>query len=74
MQSDASLAWAEGYLTPPYWLHGFDPTNGCSVAQDRIHVAYGRNYIDSTSTSGTFYNGGGPETFAEEVRMEEVEE
>lgn len=73
IQSDASHAWAEVYLPHIGW-RGFDPTNGCSVAQDHIRVACGRNYIDSTPTSGTIYKGGGTETLTVEVRMEEVEE
>ncbi|MEO1028650.1 MAG: transglutaminase N-terminal domain-containing protein, partial [Pseudomonadota bacterium] len=73
IQSDASHAWAEVYLPNVGW-RGFDPTNGCAVAQDHVRVACGRNYIDSTPTSGTLYKGGGTETLRAEVRMELAEE
>ena len=71
IQSDASHAWAEVYLPYIGW-RGFDPTNGCMVAQDHIRVACGRNYIDATPTSGTIYKGGGTETLRVEVKMREV--
>lgn len=71
IQSDASHAWAEVYLPYVGW-RGFDPTNGCAVAQDHIRVACGRNYRDATPTSGTIYKGGGTETLSVEVRMHEL--
>lgn len=71
IQSDASHAWAEVYLPYVGW-RGFDPTNGCMVAQDHIRVACGRNYIDATPTSGTLYKGGGVETLSIDVKMREV--
>ncbi len=73
IQSDASHAWAEVYLPYVGW-RGFDPTNGCMVAQDHIRVACGRNYIDATPTSGTIYKGGGKETLRVEVKMREINE
>lgn len=73
IQSDASHAWAEVYLPYVGW-RGFDPTNGCRVAQDHIRVACGRNYIDATPTSGTIYKGGGAELLKVVVRMTEVTE
>jgi len=73
IQSDASHAWAEVYLPYVGW-RGFDPTNGCTVAQDHIRVACGRNYIDATPTSGTIYKGGGAETLKVVVKMKEVTE
>ena len=73
IQSDASHAWAEVYLPYVGW-RGFDPTNGCAVAQDHIRVACGRNYIDATPTSGTIYKGGGAETLTIDVKMREVSE
>ena len=51
---------------------GFDPTNGCSVSQDHIRVACGRNYLDATPTSGTIYKGGGTETLIVDVKMREL--
>lgn len=71
IQSDASHAWAEVYLPYVGW-RGFDPTNGCAVAQDHIRVACGRNYRDATPTSGTIYKGGGTETLTVEVKMHEL--
>lgn len=73
IQSDASHAWAEVYLPYVGW-RGFDPTNGCMVAQDHIRVACGRTYLDATPTSGTIYKGGETETMTIEVKMTEVTE
>ncbi len=73
IQSDASHAWAEVYLPYVGW-RGFDPTNGCAVAQDHIRVACGRNYRDATPTSGTIYKGGGTETLTIDVKMREITE
>ena len=73
IQSDASHAWAEVYLPYVGW-RGFDPTNGCPVAQDHIRVACGRNYLDATPTSGTIYKGGGTETLTVEVAMRELQD
>ncbi|WP_140986847.1 class II glutamine amidotransferase [Asticcacaulis tiandongensis] len=70
-QSDASHAWAEVYIPYVGW-RGFDPTNGCRVAQDHVRVACGRNYLDATPTSGTIYRGGGRETLKVEVKVNEV--
>lgn len=71
IQSDASHAWAEVYLPYVGW-RGFDPTNGCAVAQDHIRVACGRNYRDATPTSGTIYKGGGIETLTVDVKIREL--
>lgn len=71
IQSDASHAWAEVYLPYVGW-RGFDPTNGCSVSQDHVRVACGRNYMDATPTSGTIYRGGGKETLKVDVKMREI--
>jgi transglutaminase-like putative cysteine protease/predicted glutamine amidotransferase len=71
IQSDASHAWVEIYIPYVGW-RGFDPTNGCMVAQDHVRVACGRNYIDATPTSGTIYKGGGTETLSVEVKMVEI--
>jgi len=73
IQSDASHAWAEVYLPFVGW-RGFDPTNGCVVAQDHIRVACGRNYRDATPTSGTIFKGGGTETLTVDVKMRELHE
>jgi transglutaminase-like putative cysteine protease len=71
VQSDASHAWLEIYLPYVGW-RGFDPTNGCMVAQDHIRVACGRNYRDATPTSGTIFKGGGGETIRVDVKTREV--
>lgn len=71
IQSDASHAWVEIYLPYVGW-RGFDPTNGCLVAQDHIRVACGRNYQDATPTSGTIFKGGSLETLAVNVKINEV--
>lgn len=70
VQSDASHAWAEVYLPYMGW-RGFDPTNGCLVAQDHVRVACGRNYRDATPVSGTIFKGGGTETLKVEVQIRE---
>jgi transglutaminase-like putative cysteine protease/predicted glutamine amidotransferase len=71
IQSDASHAWLEIYIPYVGW-RGFDPTNGCMVAQDHVRVACGRNYIDATPTSGTIFKGGGTETLKVNVKMKEI--
>jgi len=71
LQSEASHAWAEVYLPYVGW-RGYDPTNGCTVAQDHVRVACGRNYRDATPTSGTIFKGGGAEKLSVTVRIEEV--
>jgi len=71
LQSDASHAWAEVYLPYLGW-RGFDPTNGCMVAQDHVRVACGRNYRDATPVSGTIFKGGGTEQLKVEVQIKEV--
>jgi transglutaminase-like putative cysteine protease/predicted glutamine amidotransferase len=71
IQSDASHAWVEIYLPYIGW-RGFDPTNGCTIGQEHIRVACGRNYMDATPTGGTIYRGGGRETLNVQVRMTEI--
>ena len=71
LQSDASHAWVEVYLPFLGW-RGFDPTNGCMVAQDHVRVACGRNYRDATPVSGTIFKGGGTEQLKVEVETKEV--
>ncbi len=71
IQSDASHAWAEVYLPYLGW-RGFDPTNGCIVAQDHVRIACGRNYRDATPVSGTIFKGGGNEELQVQVQIKEV--
>jgi transglutaminase-like putative cysteine protease len=72
VQSEASHAWVQVYLPEVGW-RGFDPTNGILTQTDHVRVAYGRNYVDATPTSGTIFLGGGGEKLEVEVRMEPVE-
>ncbi len=68
-QSEASHAWVEVYLPYVGW-RGIDPTNGCIAGQDHIRVACGRNYRDSTPTSGTIFKGNGEqETLTVDVEI-----
>ena len=71
IQSEASHAWVEVYLPYVGW-RGYDPTNGCLVAQDHIRVAAGRNYRDTAPTSGTIYQGGSNESLHVDVKLEQV--
>lgn len=67
-QGDASHAWVEVYLPYLGW-RGFDPTNGCTVGQDHIRVACGRNFRDAAPTTGTLYKGGGKESLFASVQV-----
>jgi transglutaminase-like putative cysteine protease/predicted glutamine amidotransferase len=73
IQSEASHAWAELYL-PEHGWHGFDPTNGRLVGTDHVRVAAGRHYRDAAPISGTIFTGGGAETLAVHVKVEEAAE
>lgn len=70
-QGDATHAWAEAYLPFIGW-RGYDPTNGCLVAQDHIRVACGRHYRDATPTSGTVYAKNSIEKLSVNVTVEEI--
>lgn len=69
-QSEASHAWVECYLPWLGW-RGFDPTNGVTTGLDHVRVACGRGADSATPTSGS-YRGGGRETLAVTVRVEEL--
>jgi transglutaminase-like putative cysteine protease/predicted glutamine amidotransferase len=69
-QGDASHAWVEVYIPLVGW-RGFDPTNGCVVADDHVRVACGRNFRDATPTSGTLWEGGSGEKLSVKVTMME---
>lgn len=73
VQSEASHAWVQLYLPDLGWK-GFDPTNGLITQTDHVRVAYGRNYMDATPTSGTLFVGGGPETLTVEVSVEPIDD
>jgi transglutaminase-like putative cysteine protease/predicted glutamine amidotransferase len=70
-QAQASHAWVQVYLPEVGW-RGLDPTNGVVTQTEHIRVAVGRNYVDTTPTSGTIYVGGGDETLVVDVRVETV--
>ncbi len=69
--AEATHAWAQVYLPESGWK-GFDPTNGVLTQTDHVRVAVGRNFMDSTPSSGTIYVGGGTETLEVTVTCEEV--
>ncbi|MDX1384586.1 MAG: transglutaminase family protein [Thermoanaerobaculia bacterium] len=68
MQSEASHAWAELYLPRHGWV-GYDPTNGVQSHQDHVRVACGRNYRDTSPTTGTIFRGGGGEILDFDVEV-----
>lgn len=70
-QSEASHGWVECYLPWLGW-RGFDPTNGRVTGTDHVRVACGRTVREATPTSGTILAGGGGETLAVSVRVEDV--
>ena len=49
----ASHAWAEAYLPGTGWV-GLDPTLGCTVSQQHVRVAYGRDYGDVPPVRGVY--------------------
>ncbi|MXB23101.1 class II glutamine amidotransferase [Francisella tularensis] len=71
--SDATHAWVEVYIPWIGWV-GYDPTNGCEVNSDHVHIACGRHYIDATPTAGTIYRGGGSETLSIDVKVFDITE
>lgn len=48
-----SHAWVEVHLPGGFWW-ALDPTNDCVVAERHVKVAIGRDYRDSTPTTGVF--------------------
>ena len=70
-QSEASHGWVECYLPWLGW-RGFDPTNGCVTGTDHVRVACARTVHEPTPTSGEIRAGGGGETLAVSVRVDEV--
>lgn len=48
-----SHAWVEVYLPGGFW-YALDPTNDCVAAERHVKVACGRDYLDSTPTTGVF--------------------
>lgn len=48
-----SHAWVEAYLPGGFWW-ALDPTNDCVAGERHVKVASGRDYRDSTPTTGVF--------------------
>lgn len=48
-----SHAWVEAYLPGGFW-YALDPTNDCVAGERHVKVASGRDYLDSTPTTGVF--------------------
>lgn len=55
--TDASHAWVSVWCPEAGW-RDFDPTNGLSVADEHIVIAYGRDYNDVSPISGVLLGGG----------------
>jgi len=69
--SDETHAWVELYIPNIGWK-GFDPTNGVLPQTHHVRVAVGRNYLDSTPTSGTLYSRGARERLEVDVNVTDV--
>jgi transglutaminase-like putative cysteine protease len=54
---DASHAWVSVYCPPIGWMD-FDPTNDCSVGEDHVTVAWGRDFGDVSPLRGMIVGGG----------------
>ena len=65
-------AWCELFFPSMGWI-GFDPTNHCTVSQNFVKVAVGRDYRDVPPNKGV-YRGKANETIAVAVASEELEE
>ena len=65
-------AWCE-LLFPTFGWVGFDPTNHCTVSQNFVKVAVGRDYRDVPPNKGV-YRGKAIESIAVSVASEELED
>jgi transglutaminase-like putative cysteine protease len=65
-------AWCELFFPSTGWV-GFDPTNHCTVSQNFIKVAVGRDYRDVPPNKGV-YRGKASESIEVRVSSEELEE
>lgn len=65
-------AWCELLFPSSGWV-GFDPTNHCTVSQNFVKVAVGRDYRDVPPNKGV-YRGKAAESIAVAVHSEELEE
>ena len=52
--ADATHAWVLLWCGPKRGWIGFDPTNGCAMANDHIVTAIGRDYADISPIDGIF--------------------
>lgn len=69
--ADASHAWVSIYVPQIGWVD-LDPTNKCSVGEDHIAVARGRDYGDVSLIRGSIL-GGGSQVIRVEVTVEPVQ-
>lgn len=53
----ATHAWVEAYVPNYGWL-GLDPTNNCTVNDQHVRLATGRNFADCTPVKGTYKGSG----------------
>jgi transglutaminase-like putative cysteine protease len=65
-------AWCELYFPSTGWV-GFDPTNRCTVNQNFVEVAVGRDYRDVPPNKGV-YRGKASESISVAINTEELEE
>jgi len=65
-------AWCELFFPSLGWV-GFDPTNHCTVSQNFVKVAVGRDYRDVPPNKGV-YRGKAREAIAVAVASEELDE
>lgn len=65
-------AWCELLFPSSGWV-GFDPTNHCTVSQNFVKVAVGRDYRDVPPNKGV-YRGKAAESIAVAVHSEEMED
>ncbi len=63
----ATHAWVEAYIPNYGWL-GLDPTNNCTVNDQHVRLATGRNFADCTPVKGT-YKGSGEHTLEVSVEI-----
>jgi transglutaminase-like putative cysteine protease len=53
----ATHAWVEAFIPNYGWL-GLDPTNNCTVNDQHVRLATGRNFADCTPAKGTYKGSG----------------
>jgi len=71
--ADATHAWVLIWCGPKRGWIGFDPTNGCAMANDHIVTAIGRDYSDISPVDGIFLGRDG-QRIDVEVDVEPLEE